>query len=163
MLLSENVLFKKKNAIKSIFQKISGYTNVKVTEEELYLAKWIKTLWDLTCFIKNNTFRMEKNLMVAKYSWLIVYIYIYIYIYISVIWIIKHWQFFSIYLYQNIFVYLSVYVYISKWVNLSASIFVLNLWKSSMLQLVFILLCVFTITFACVCDLYMCHFSYLIH
>ena len=29
---------KKKNTFKSIFQKLSGYTEVKVTEEDLYLV-----------------------------------------------------------------------------------------------------------------------------
>ena len=33
-----NILLKKKNAFKSIFQKRFGYTNVKVTEEDLYLV-----------------------------------------------------------------------------------------------------------------------------
>ena len=52
---------KKKKAIKSISQKIFVYTKVKVTEEDLYFVEWIKTLWYLTFFIKNNTFRKRNK------------------------------------------------------------------------------------------------------
>ena len=38
------------NAFKSIFQKISGYSKIKVTEENLYLVQWIKNIVILKLF-----------------------------------------------------------------------------------------------------------------
>ena len=48
---------KEEKCFESIFQKISAYTKVSVTEEDLYLNRK-KTLWCLTYFIGNNTFKM---------------------------------------------------------------------------------------------------------